>query len=101
MGYLLIWSAQTAFFIDKASNCRGSRRLVMPGYGATLERITGPAVGTQRLTRILDRQVHARMRVPELHGRHGAVQWQVIRSNFYLPLFIVAGVILHGQLRQT
>lgn len=95
MGYLLIWSVQTAFFIDKASKYR-SHRLVMPGYSATLERITGTAVGTQRLTRILDRQVHARMRVPELHGWHGAVQWQVIRSDLYLPLLIVAGVILHG-----
>lgn len=101
MGYLLIWSTQAAFFSDKAGKNVGSHRLVMPSYGTTLEGIAGAAVGTQRLPRILDRQVHARMRVPELHGRHGAVQGQVIRSNFYLPLFIVAGVILHGLLRQT
>src|SRR5882672_747317 len=74
----------------------GAARL-MSGFGAALERILRAAVRAQRLAGLLDRQKDARMRVPQQHGRRGAVQRQVRRGDFDMTLLVVS--LVHGASR--
>jgi hypothetical protein len=77
------------------SGVQAIARSVMPPRRTAFEGVTGTAVWAQRLTRILYRQEYARMRIPQQHGWHGAVERQIIGSNFDLPLFIISRMVLH------
>ncbi len=46
-------------------------------FGCVLKHILGPAIRAFRLTGLLDRQIHLRMRIPQVHARHRAGQWYV------------------------
>jgi hypothetical protein len=52
----------------------------------TLERVLGPAVGALRPAALLDRQIHSRMRIPQVHLRHRARQGQVLARHVVLVL---------------
>ena len=56
---------------------------LMAVWGSTaLEYVHGAAVGAQRFAFDLDRQEHARVRVPGNHVRHRAMQRQIAAADF-------------------
>src|SRR6185295_19170129 len=53
----------------------------VPRGGLTGQLVQGAAVGTARLAQLLDRQVHARMRVPQFLRGQRAMQRKVLRRD--------------------
>ena len=62
--------------------------LMMRCARPALEFVQGAAVGAQRFAGFLDGQVDARVRVPQQHVRHRAVQRQVGRTHFDAALLV-------------
>ena len=55
------------------------------------ETIVSAAIRTHGATRFFNRQVHTRMRVPQIHARHWAGQWQISLCD----RIVVFGIRLH------
>ena len=51
------------------------------GHRSALQRVLGAAVGALGEAGGLDRQIHARMRIPQAHVRHGTGQRQVLTAS--------------------
>ena len=66
----------------------------MSGGQFAFERIQRSAIGAARFAGFFDRDIYARMGIPQAHVRGRAVQRQVFCGYFNMALRIVSG--LHG-----